>query len=193
MTADRKIPFGDDDHTWLIPYDDATHDVVLDRSPLDILRATPGDDGGCMNARCILAQRRSSVFPHDVFMVSTIKTRVYIVDQINDRGEPLHCIRYELAPRDQKLIDAHDKFGAGEPGRLRLRTPSDPKGSPKRASRKGVRYAEGGGHGASSGTQSTGKRRRPLKTRGTHRRFQVAALSLDLPDDRVFEAERKQA
>ena len=128
-----RVPIGD----WLVPYDDAAADVVVERTLTDILKATPGDHLECMNSRCIRAQRNEHVFPHPVFIVSTIKSRVYVVDQLDDAGLPAHAVRYELTARDRRLIDAHDRFGEGEPGQLRLRVPTDPKGSPKRAARKG--------------------------------------------------------
>lgn len=132
MTVARRIRIGD----WLVPYDDATQEVVLDRTLADILNATPGDHADCMNTRCIQAQRNAHCFPHPVVMVSTIKSRVYIVDQLDpDASEPTpaHAVRYELSKRDSDLIQTHDRYGAGEPGELRLRIPRDPKGSPNRA------------------------------------------------------------
>lgn len=137
MAVERRVRIGD----WLIPYDDATDEITLARTLADILAATPGDPTACMNAQCIQAQRNQHVFPHPVYVVSTIKTRVYIVDELNDAGDPSHAVRYELGRRDSALINAHDKLGAGETGVLRLRVPRDPKGSPLRAQYEN-RYAE---------------------------------------------------
>jgi acyl dehydratase len=116
------------------------------------------------------------VFPHPVYIVSTIKSRVYVIDRLDDSGVPAHAIRYELTNRDRALINAHDRYGAGEPGQLRLRVPRDPKGSPKRAaSTLTGRYIE-------SGTNSHGKGKRHHRpvTSGAKARF-VAAVGAMSP------------
>jgi hypothetical protein len=173
MTAvERRIRIND----WLIPYDDATEEVTVERKLHDILTATPGDDQDCMNSRCIRAQRNHHVFPHPVFIVSTIRSRVYVVDKLDAAGNPAHAIRYELAKRDRDLVNAHDRWGAGEPGELRLRIPHDPKGSPKRAARAGRRYADAD----SPGKRGTGARRHPVTSHslGAKARFKVAVGAL---------------
>lgn len=137
MALPRRIRIGD----WLVDYDDAEVEVVLERHAADILKAKRGNDQECMNSQCIKAQRNRHVFPHNVYMVSTIKSRVYIVDQLDDSGEPSHAVRYELSKRDRALIDSHDRLGVAETGDLVLRIPKDPKGSPKRASYPG-RFAD---------------------------------------------------
>jgi hypothetical protein len=169
---ERRVRIGD----WLVPYDDATTDVVIERHLTDILHAIPGDALNCMNSRCIQAQRNSHVFPHPVFVVSTIKSRVYVVDQLDDSGIPAHAVRYELVARDRRLIDAHDRYGAGEPGALCLRIPRDPKGSPKRRA--------SGGKGFDTGDrdypQQTGKRRKPVTSHslGAQARYVAAVGAL---------------
>lgn len=164
----RRIRIGD----WLVDYDDATQDVELERTMKDVLTAIPGDDANCMNSRCIRAHRRERVFPHAVYLVSTIKSRVYVVDQINDAGEPVHAVRYQLSERDSRLIGEHDKYGAGEPGVLKLRVPRDPKGST---------HCSSGYQGANGNGNYTGKRNRPVTSVGAKARFKVAvgALSAD--------------
>lgn len=171
--AERRIRIGDS----LVPYDDAAQDVEIKRTNADILSAVPGDDRNCMNSRCIKAQRNSRVFPHPVYAVSTIKSRVYIVDKITESGEFSHAIRYELTSRDSRLISEHDSQGVGEPGLLTLRVPSDPKGSPKRQA-SGGGYADVGGSEAGPHTYS-GKSNRPVNL-GAAARFKVAVGALNL-------------
>ena len=163
--VERRIRIGD----WLIPYDDGTQSVTIPRTVADILKATPGNDRDCMNSRCIMAHKKAGVFPHPVFLVSTIKSRVYIVDQLDDAGEPAHAVRYELSARDSRLIGEHDKYAVGEPGDLTLRVPSDPKGSSHRAA-----FASGGGRGNRSGKHYAGKSKRPVTSVGAAARFKVA-------------------
>lgn len=176
--TDRRIRIGD----WLVPYDDATEEVVMERSLKDVLTAVPGDDQNCMNSRCIMAHRRERVFPHPVYIVSTIKTRVYIVDQLDGIGNPSHAVRYELSKTDSRLIGEHDTYGSGEPGELRLRIPRDPKGSPLRAARAdeagGGRFSHGAGNGSSPGKPYSGDTRRPVTSIGAKARFKVAVGSL---------------
>lgn len=173
--VERRIRVGD----WLVPYDDADQEVVVERTLADILSATPGDAAECMNSRCIRAQRNRHVFPHPVYAVSTIKTRVYIIDQLDDGGEPAHAVRYELTERDRKLIDAHDKHGEGETGELRLRIPYDPKGSPRRKAAAAAGRFEGGGRYSGTGKHTRNTRPLPL---GQKRRL-VAAVGLNKPKD----------
>jgi len=173
MTIERRIRIGD----WLVPYDDATQEVTLQRTLTDILKATPGDHMECMNSLCIKAHRRDHVFPHPVLLVSTILTCVYVVDRLDEHGDPAHAIRYGLGRKDSRLIHEHDHYGSGEPGVLRLRIPRDPKGSPLRAQR-GNRFADGGGHGTSPGTQYGGETRRPVTSIGAKGRFRVAVGAL---------------
>jgi hypothetical protein len=184
MTAlERRIRIGD----WLVPYDDAEQEVVIERTLADILRATPGSDLDCMNSRCIRAQRNRHVFPHPVLIVSTIRSRVYVVDKLDDSGLPAHAVRYELTARDSSLINAHDKLGAGEPGELRLRIPRDPKGSPRRASgRQAGRFAQiKKGH--FSGEGKVMRVLRPVTSasfKGAHGRYVAAVGALKLDDDK---------
>lgn len=174
--VERRIRFGD----WLIPYDDATQEVSVERSLRDVLMATPGDHTRCMNSLCIQAHARSGVFPHDVLLVSTIESRVYVVDRLGEDGQPAHAVRYELSKRDSQLIKEHDRYGAGEPGTLRLRVPRDPKGSPKRAKSPAGRFGAGGGNGSSPGSAYSGKSNRPVTSAslGAARRFKVAVGAL---------------
>lgn len=132
----RRIRFGE----YLIPYDDAPENITVQRTAADILKATPGSDGECMNSRCIQAQRNAHIFPHPVYMVSTIKSRIFIVDRLDDSGEPAHAVRYQLGKKDGRLIDRHDSAQLAEPGELILRRPYDPKGSPVRAATRGARF-----------------------------------------------------
>lgn len=174
MAIERRIRIAE----WVVPYDDAVEEVTLRRKLADIFSATPGDDTDCMNSRCILAQRTDHIFPHPVFIVSTIKTRVYIVDRLNDNGEPAHAVRYELTEADGKLIEAHDRYGAAQPGILRLKAPRDPKGSEKRrASTKG-RFADGDGRYSGDGTAT--RDQRPVTGRGANARYQVAVGALTM-------------
>jgi hypothetical protein len=181
----RKIRIGG----TLVPYDDAAQEVSLERTNIDILTATPGDDQNCMNSICIKAQRNLHVFPHAVFAVSTIKTRVYIVDQLTDTGEFAHCVRYELSGKDSHLISDHDKYGSGEAGILTLRTPSDPKGSPNRAAAGGGRFRDGGGNGNNPGGHYDGSSNSRPVTGGTNHgataRYKIAVGALNLPDGKA--------
>lgn len=159
--ANRRIRIGGQ----LVAYDDATEEVLLQRTIVDVLKAKPGDHQNCMNSQCIKAQRNRNVFPHQVWAVSTIKSRVYIVDEIGLNGENVvfkHAIRYELPPKESQLIHAHDTTAAGEPGNLKLKTPRDPKGSTKRRQNAGGSFAAGAGHGNTPGKQNTGQRDRPI-------------------------------
>src|SRR5690606_20876576 len=146
--------------------DDAKQDVELERTLKDVLTAIPGDDANCMNSRCIMAQRREKVFPHPVYLVSTIKSRVYIVDAMDDSGLPTHAIRYELSERDSRLIGEHDKFGVGEPGTLRLRVPRIPKGEDHSG------YAANGR--GDTQRRYTGKSNRTITSVGAKARYKVA-------------------
>lgn len=174
--VERRIRIGD----VLVDYDDAAQDVSVERKIVDILMATPGDDLNCMNSLCIRAQRNHHVFPHPVYAVSTIRTRVYIVDQLNDLGGFSHCIRYELSAKDSRLINEHDKYGSAEPGTLTLRVPRDPKGSPKRSATGGGRFSDGAGHGQDLGKPYAGIKNRPVTSgRGAAGRFKVAVGALN--------------
>jgi hypothetical protein len=174
MATERRIRIGD----WLVPYDDAEMDIVVERNLTDILTAKPGNDRECMNSRCIRAQRNAHAFPHPVYVVSTIQSRVYIIDRLDDAGVPAHAIRYELTKRDRMLINAHDRYGAGEPGELRLRVPRDPKGSPKRAASRGERFADKGERFSGDGKAT--RHARPVTTHslGARRRYVAAAGAL---------------
>ena len=177
LAVERRIRIGE----WLVPYDDAAADVVVERTLADILTATPGSDLECMNSVCIRAQRNRRVFPHPVFIVSTIKSRVYVVDKLDASGLPAHAVRYELTKRDSALIGAHDKLGAGQPGELRLRVPRDPKGSPLRAANGGQRYGRTEGRYSGDGTAT--RVSRPVTSAsfsGAHGRYVVAVGALRL-------------
>lgn len=179
MTTERRISFGD----WLVPYDDADAEVTVERRLIDILTAQPGNDMECMNSRCIRAQRNAHVFPHPVYLVSTTKSRVYVCDRLNDAGEPAHVVRYELTNRDQRLIEAHDRYASGELGELRLRVPHDPKGSPRRAAAK-----QGGRFGAEGGKRYSGDGkkkhdRRPVTARHVGAKARVVAAVGALAND----------
>jgi hypothetical protein len=176
MTIERRIRIGD----WLVPYDDATKEVVVERKLIDIFKGTPGNHLLCMNSICIRAQRNRHVFPHDVFIVSTIQSRVYIVDVLDAAGLPAHAVRYELTPRDSALVKAHDHHGIAQPGQLRLRLPRDPKGSPKRAASGHNRFAAiTKGRYSGSGKYS-GKQSRPVASysKGSKARFVAAVGAL---------------
>jgi len=127
-TDARRIRIGD----WLVPYDDAPGEVLLERTAMDILLAKSGKPSECMNSRCIMAQRNAHIFPHPVLLVSTIRSRVYIVDRMDDAGIPAHAYRYQLTPAGSRQVAEHDRNGVAEPGVLRLKVPKDPKGSPQR-------------------------------------------------------------
>lgn len=168
----RRVRIGE----WLVPYDDAKTAVRLERKLVDVLTAQPGSDQDCMNSRCIRAQRNAHVFPHPVFIVSTTKSRVFIVDQLDDAGEPAHAVRYQLSERDSKLILQHDRDGVGELGTLYMRPPKDPKGSPHRRAYGGT-FAETG-----SNRRTKTKPTRPVTGgvagRGAAARYKVAVGGL---------------
>jgi hypothetical protein len=116
-----------------------------------------------------------------VYAVSTIKSRVYIIDALDDAGNFAHAIRYELTGRASRLIQEHDSHAAGEPGELTLRVPRNPKGSPHRdrsdggGGAGGGGFADGAGHGSNPGKLSTGERARPInESRGSIARYKVA-------------------
>jgi hypothetical protein len=77
----------------LVPYDDAKRNVHLQRTVVDVLKATPGDNQNCMNSQCIRAQRNSNCFPHPVYVACTMKTVVYIIDKLTRSGEFAHAVR----------------------------------------------------------------------------------------------------
>lgn len=185
MPKDKRIRIGD----WLVPYDDAKKPVTLKRTLVDILSGVPGDPQNCMNSQCIRASRNKRVFPHPVLVVCTIKTRVYIVDKIDEAtGLPSHAWRYELSQHDGRLIAEHDRHGTGLPGDLTLRVPSDPKGSPKRGKYAG-RFADKDGTSAKGnegkyahrGKHNPDKDRRPVKDIGAVARYRVAVGGGTIP------------
>lgn len=178
--VERRIRIGD----WKIPYDDAASEVVIARTLADILAATPGDDQDCMNSRCIRAQRNAHVFPHPVFVVSTIASRVYIVDRLDDSGLPAHAIRYELTKRDRVLINAHDRYGSGEPGELRLRVPRDPKGSPRRAASRKGRFSDLPKGQRHSGNGKASRDLRPITSHSIGAKARVVAAVGAMTDGR---------
>lgn len=164
MPVAKRVRIGE----WLVPYDDATDVVIVERGLGDILKAIPGNDLECMNSQCIRAQRNAHVFPHPVYLVSTIKTRVYIVDALDDSGLPAHAVRYQLSGKASREIHAHDTMGAAQPGPLRLSVPTDPKGSPKRAAAAAQtgRYA---GSGRVTGDGKAHREIRPVHARAKAR------------------------
>jgi len=182
MALDRRIRIGGADG-WLVPYDDAESEVRLDRTLLDVLLATPGDDMRCMNSVCIGAQRNAHLFPHPVLMVSTIKTRVFIVDKLDDAGEPAHAIRYQISAADGRRIRTHDAHGAGQPGPLRLRIPVDPKGSPLRTSRSGTYRDQGAGIKKGAPKDSRPVTANHLGHVGAKARYMVAVGALQTPSE----------
>lgn len=99
----------------LFPYDDATKDVTLDRSMMDVWKGQPGKPGECMNAVCIMRSKRK--FGHKVLGASVFGSRVYIFDT------PDHLIRYILSEKDTRLVNAHDEHALSQPGTLRLLAP----------------------------------------------------------------------
>ena len=168
MANERRIRIG----SWLIPYDDAQADIKLQRTLKDVLTAVPGSDTDCMNSRCIQAHKRSRVFPHPVYMVSTTKSRIYIVDQLSDTGEPTHAVRYELSRKDERLVGEHDSHGAGEPGELHLRVPRHAKGSSNGSvwdEEKVQRHAENRRNNRKDGKAKS----RPVMPRRATARFKV--------------------
>lgn len=167
----RRIRIGD----WLVDYDDATRDIELERTIKDVLTAIPGDDQNCMNSRCIMAQRREKVFPHPVYLVSTIKSRVYIVDKLTDAGDPAHAIRYQLSKRDSRLIGEHDALGVGEPGTLRLQIPAEPKGTSHLTAVEATLGYKPSGKGSKT---YSGKSKRPITSVGAKGRYMVAVGAL---------------
>ena len=172
MAVARRVRIGE----WLVPYDDATDPVIVERGLGDILKAIPGNDLECMNSRCIRAQRNRHVFNHPVYLVSTIKTRVFIVDALTDSGEPAHAIRYALSRKASRDIEAHDVTAGATPGPLRLSLPPDPKGSPKRAAYP-KRYAD---TNAGTRAKGNGKATRTLRpvSHGARARYVAAVGAL---------------
>jgi hypothetical protein len=77
-----------------------------------------------------------------------------------------------LGTRDSELIEAHDRYGAAQPGLLRLKVPRDPKGSPVRAAQRAPRYADGEGRFSGDGTRT--REQRPVTGRGAGARYQAA-------------------
>jgi hypothetical protein len=176
VPIERRQRIGD----WLIPYDDATQDVIIKRTVADVLHATPGDDQDCMNSVCILRQRQAHVFPHPVYLVSTIQTKVYVVDRLDANDEPAHAVRYDLSERDSRLIREHDRYGAGEPGELRLRVPRQPKGTSHRAA-DSPSWTGGDGERWPRGPHTEEPRTRPVTSRsvGAKARYKVAVGALN--------------
>jgi hypothetical protein len=114
----QRIRIGDD----LVDYDDAKRDVKIRRELIDIWKGDPGKAGECMNAQCIRRNKRT--FPHPVWAVSVLKSRVFIVDKVDRReGVPLHAIRYVLSAKDGDEIAQHDILGSAIPATLTLRAP----------------------------------------------------------------------
>jgi hypothetical protein len=113
----------------MIPYDDATETVTLERSLEDLRGARAGDTRECMDARCIHRLRKT--LPHPVLGVAVTKTRVYVFDSED------HVIRYVLDGADSDDIDRHDIRKTAETGSFVLRPPypSDRAGTDRRTGR----------------------------------------------------------
>jgi len=100
----------------LVEYDDAVRPIEVPRSLVDVWKGQPGVAGKCMNAQCIM--RNKKLFPHKVLAVSVIKSRVFIMDTHD------HAVRYVLSRKDSRAIQAHDEEALGQPGTLTLRPPA---------------------------------------------------------------------
>lgn len=125
------------------PYDDAKKDVSIKRTLVDVWKGKPGSANECMNAQCVMRNKRK--FGHKVLGVSVIKSRVYILDS------PDHVIRYTLSERDSRLIAQHDEEALGQPGTLVLRAP---RGHNKAGAVHSTKRGRSGQHNPSSKKQN---------------------------------------
>lgn len=91
-----------------VPCSDAKSPVILKRSLADVLAGEEGLAVTCANACCALRED-GEAFPHDVFMASFTDNRAYIVDKLDKRGVPSHCVRY--AHNDGAFQKAYDTKG----------------------------------------------------------------------------------
>ena len=160
MALRKRIFDGDTGHSWLVDANDATEDVLLDRTVLDILTAKRGVASHCMNANCII--RSAERFPHKVYMASVIKTTALVVDKVTEEGEPAHAVRYVLTEATSREIQNHDAVGVAAPGDLWLR-------APKGRARLGSKHGESG----RGGGRNTGERTHKA-TVGAKGRLRVA-------------------
>lgn len=133
-----------------VPVSDAKETVTLNRTVANVLAGTEGMSISCANADCAL---KSGAFPHPVYMAAFSDNRAFVVDKLDKRGVPSHCVRY-----------AHNE---GE-----FQKEYDPKGKQRLAKTSGVekafvltpppkRRAAGTGvsHGGTSGPNGRAKRR----------------------------------
>jgi hypothetical protein len=139
----KRIVDGASGESWLVEVDDATEDVLLDRTVKDILTARRGVASHCMNANCIV--RSAERFPHKVYLASVIKTSALLVDELTEDGEPAHAVRYVLTEAASREIQRHDAEGVAQPGDLWLRVPRGNKrlGSKHGASPRSEGHATG--------------------------------------------------
>lgn len=98
------------DHPYLMPVDNATNYIYLDRILEDVVNGVPGQSGSCANAYMTL--REKNRFPHPVYYVEFTYGCVYIVDEIDINLKPLHCVRYRHNNgEDVRLFDRLGKEG----------------------------------------------------------------------------------
>lgn len=89
---------------------DALEPVTLCRNMDDLYNGTAG-----IACECWLAQtghRLKKRFPHPVYMVEFTRSRAFVVDQLDRKGWPAHCVRYYHHEGDD--IDEFDRPGGKE-------------------------------------------------------------------------------
>lgn len=90
-----------------VPCSDAKGEVRMTRTKAAVLRGKPGIAVTCANAQC--AMDSEGVFPHPCYLAEFTRSKAYIVDRLNARGQPSHCVRYRHD--DAAWIDKFDKPG----------------------------------------------------------------------------------
>ncbi len=92
---------------FVIPVENATSYVYLERKLEDVQNGVEGESGSCMDAYCAL--REKGKFSHPVYMVEFNRGRLYVVDQLDANDDPIHCIRY--SHNDSEGVKMFDKMG----------------------------------------------------------------------------------
>ncbi len=83
----------------------ATRRVILTRTEADVVASRAGVSIGCTNSNCAVRMGKEA-FGHEVIMADFSKTSVYIIDQLDKRGQPKHCVWYKH--NDGASIDLND-------------------------------------------------------------------------------------
>ena len=90
-----------------VPWSPAKHTIRMTRTAADVLAGKQGIAVACANALC--ATTHSNLFPHPVYMAEFTHRHAFIVDRVDRKGQPSHCIKYRHD--DQTWIQEFDAPG----------------------------------------------------------------------------------